>query len=108
MFTLVCRLVLSLSHAANTRDDSEFTRKTNLEPPQFASGPFLGNIGGPVRSLPDRFYDEEIEDDVPADTNEIQDDRSRRSDTNDPVQFGGEFTTSGRNIEEIATKASEN
>ena len=54
---LVNRLVLNLSHAVNTREDSEFRTRTNLEPPTFASGPFLGNIGGPVHTFADSPYD---------------------------------------------------
>ena len=51
------RLVLNLIHNANAREDSEFRTRTGLEPPTFASGPFLGSIGGPVRTLPDDFDD---------------------------------------------------
>ena len=63
---LVNRLVLNLNHAANAREDSdsELRTRTNLEPPTFAAGPFLGNIGGRVRSLSDEFYDDELEVEV--------------------------------------------
>ena len=52
------RLVLNLSKSANTREGSEFHTKTTLEPPIFAMGIPLGNIGGSVNTLPDDFYDE--------------------------------------------------
>ena len=52
------RLVLNLIHGANAREDSEFRTQTGLEPPTFATGPYLGNIGGPVRSLLDDFDEE--------------------------------------------------
>lgn len=56
---MVNRLVLNLSHGANAREeDSEFRTRTGLEPIFFASGPVLGNIGGPVRSFPDDWEDE--------------------------------------------------
>lgn len=57
---LINRLVLNLSHAANANDDSEFRTKTGLEPLSFASGPVLGNIGGPVRSFPDEDWEDEM------------------------------------------------
>ena len=46
------RLVLNLRHNANTREDSEFRTRTGLEPPAFAEGPVIGNIGAPLRVLP--------------------------------------------------------
>lgn len=52
------RLVLNLSHAANSREDTEFRSRTGLDPPVFASNPILGNIGAPLRMLPDDFYDD--------------------------------------------------
>ena len=55
------RLVLNLIHGADTREDSHFRTQTGLEPPTFAAGPYLGNIGGPVRTLPDDFDDELVE-----------------------------------------------
>ena len=93
------RLVLNLSHAANGREDSEFTTRTNLDPPKFASGPFLGNIGGPVRSLPDEFYDEELEDDVPANSDGVHVDRIGLLDIDDSMEFNVFPTTSERDIE---------
>ena len=59
--------MLNLSYSANSREDSEFRTRTNHVLPAFAVGPFLGNIGGPVRSLPDEFYDDEIDRDVVKD-----------------------------------------
>lgn len=59
---LINRLVLNLSHAANANDDSDFRTRTGLEPLSFASGPVLGNIGGPVRSFPDDDWDDEVPD----------------------------------------------
>ena len=56
------RLILNLIHGANAREDSEFRTQTGVEPPTFAAGPYLGNIGGPVRTLPDDFDDELVED----------------------------------------------
>ena len=53
------RLVLNLSHTANTREDSEFRTRTGLEPPIFVNNSILGNIGGPLRTLPDGFEDDE-------------------------------------------------
>ena len=50
---IVNRLVLSLIHGANERDDSEFRTRTGIEPPTFAVGPFLGGIGGSLLTLPD-------------------------------------------------------
>ena len=35
--------------------------RTGLEPPIFASGPILGNVGGPIRTLSDDF-DEELQE----------------------------------------------
>ena len=57
-FVLVNRLVLSLSDAANPQEDTEFRSRTGLEPPTFAAGPFLGNIGGPVRTIEDDLDDD--------------------------------------------------
>ena len=71
---LVNRLVLNLSHAANSREDSEYHTRTNLELPTFAKGPFLGNIGGPVHSLPDEYYNDEVEEDV-EDNEDVQPDQ---------------------------------
>ena len=74
---MVNRLVLNLSRVVNTREDSESRSSTNLGPPTFAAGPFLGNIGGHVRTLPDDFYDEE---EGAVDSNTIQADGSGQSD----------------------------
>ena len=62
---MVNRLVLSLSQAAsfNAREDSEFRSRTGIGPPIFASGPILGNIGGPVHTFLDDFNDEVFEGD---------------------------------------------
>lgn len=57
------RLVLSLSHAANERKDSEFRTRTGFEPPVFASGPALGNIGGPIPTFLDDLDDVSTESD---------------------------------------------
>ena len=56
---MVNRLILNLVQGADHREDSEFRTRTGLEPPGFASGPFLGDIGGPVRTLPD-----DVDDDI--------------------------------------------
>ena len=56
---LVNRLVLNLAHTANGHENSELYTKTLLDPPVFATGSFLGNIGGPVRSFLD---DMDLED----------------------------------------------
>ena len=69
---LINRLVLNLSHTANSREDSEFRTRTNLKPPTFATGPFLGNIGGPVHSLQDEFYDDEFGEDAIEDNEDVQ------------------------------------
>ena len=67
------RLILNLIHGANAREDSEFRTRTGLEPPTFATGPYLGNIGGPVRTLPDDFDDElEQGDDGTLNTGELE------------------------------------
>ena len=61
----VNRLVLNLSNAANTQEDANFRLQTGLEPPLFATGSILGNIGGPVRTSLDDFEDEYLgSDDV--------------------------------------------
>ena len=68
---LVNRLVLNLNHAANAREDTvesdlEFWSRNNLEPPTliFAEDALLGditsNLGGPVHSLLDEFYDGDV------------------------------------------------
>ena len=57
---------MNLRHVANTREVSEFRSRTSLEPPTFATGPFLGNIGGPVHTFLDEL-DEELEINVTAD-----------------------------------------
>ena len=72
---LVNRLILNLSHAANPSEDSELRTRTKLVPPTYAVGTFLGNIGGPVRSLPDEFYDDEFGEDVVKDNEDVQPDR---------------------------------
>ena len=48
-------------NAANAREESEFETRTGLESPIFAAGPFLGNIGGPVRTLLNDFDDDYLE-----------------------------------------------
>ena len=50
---IVNRLILNLIQGADHREDSDFRTVTGLEPPTFATGSFLGNIGGPLRTLPD-------------------------------------------------------
>ena len=60
---MVNRLVLDLIQGADTRGDSEFRTRTGVEPPMFATGPFLGNIGGPLRTLSDDTDDDYLEED---------------------------------------------
>ena len=50
---------MNLSHAADTSEESEFRSRTGIEPPTFAAGPVLGNIGGPLRTLPDDLDDDD-------------------------------------------------
>ena len=59
---IVNRLILNLIRGADDRagSDFEFQTRTGLEPPAFASGSFLGNIGGPVRTFPEDFDDDLI------------------------------------------------
>lgn len=52
---IVNRLVLNLIHTANADEDSVFRTRTGLEPPTFATGPFLGSIGGRFSYRPDDF-----------------------------------------------------
>ena len=47
----VNRLVLSLCHAANSQNDYTLRTRSEFEPPHFASGPILGNIGGIVHDV---------------------------------------------------------
>ena len=75
---MVNRLVLNLKHGANAREDSEFRTRTGLEPPAFASGPFLGSIGGPVRTMPDDF-DNDFKDDMLDDHDKVVNDTSTSS-----------------------------
>ena len=73
------RLILNLIQGANQREDSEFRTRTGLEPPMFAAGPILGNIGGPFRAFPDDMDSDEVDaenshidvynTDVPLNTN---------------------------------------
>lgn len=58
---MVNRLVLNLAQGANVREDSEFISPTDFEVPTFASGPFLGNIGGSVRIFSDDADVENLE-----------------------------------------------
>ena len=52
-----------------------------------------------MRSLPDRYYDEEYEDDVLSDTDEMRNNWPNASDFDDaPVQSDG---NAGRDIEEV-------
>ena len=64
------RLILNLIHGANAQEDSEFRTRTGLEPPTFATGPYLGNIGGPVRSFLDDFDDDFVDGDGGANPEE--------------------------------------
>ena len=57
---LVNRLVLNLSYATNNREGTDIRTTTNFGPLTFAAGPFLGNVGGPVRSFSDTF---DVDDD---------------------------------------------
>ena len=59
---MVNRLILNLVQGADQREDSEFRTRTGLEPPKFATGSFLGSIGGPLRTLPEDMGDELFED----------------------------------------------
>ena len=60
---IVNRLILNLVQGADNREDTELRTQTGLEPPVFATGPFLGDIGGPLRTLPDNMDDELYEGD---------------------------------------------
>ena len=73
---MINRLVLNLIHGANARDDSEFRTRTGLEPPTFATGPYLGNIGGPVRTLSDDFEDEFLDGDGGVSPGELENEPS--------------------------------
>lgn len=55
------RLVLNLRLTANTREDFEFRTCTGLETAVFAHGSIIGNIGAPVRTLPEG-WDEDVAD----------------------------------------------
>ena len=55
--------MLNLTQAADTREDFEFRSRTGLEPPIFATSSVLGNIGEPLRTIPDDFEDFEEGDD---------------------------------------------
>ena len=67
---MVNRLILNLVQGADNREDTEFRTRTGLEPPSFAAGSFLGDIGGPVRTLPDDM-DDELYDGDESDTDGI-------------------------------------
>lgn len=56
------RLVLNLIQGVDAREGSVYRSRTGLEPPTFAAGPYLGNIGGPVRNLLDDSDDRELVD----------------------------------------------
>ena len=56
------RLILNLIQGADQREDEEFWTRTGLEPPAFATGSFLGNIGGPLRTLSNDMDDVSFED----------------------------------------------
>ena len=55
------RLILNLIQGADQREDEEFRTRTGLEPPAFATGSFLGNIGGPLRTLSNNMFDVSFE-----------------------------------------------
>lgn len=57
---MVNRLVLNLTHAANSHGDSTFS-KSGLGPPVFASNSILGNIGGPVNTSFGDGFDEDLD-----------------------------------------------
>ena len=71
---LINRLALGFRHATNSREDSKLRTTTLRGPPTFAAGSFLGNIDGPIRSLPDEFYDDDdVEEDI-VENNALQSD----------------------------------
>ena len=93
--------MLNLSHAVNTREDSEFRTRTNLEPPTFASGPFLGNIGGPVHTFSDYPYDDEVDGNVTEDGNGFQaEEGTDGSAINAKIEYNA--TSSSTGIEDIS------
>ena len=59
---MVNRLALNLIQGADQREDSVFRTRTGMEPPAFATGSFLGNIGGPLRTVSDDEYDDTLEE----------------------------------------------
>ena len=50
--------MLNLCHTANAEEDSEFRSQTGLDPPMFVVDTILGDIGNPLRTLPDDLYNE--------------------------------------------------
>lgn len=50
---VVNRLILNLSHVANTRKDSESRTRSDFETLAFARNSMIGNIGAPVRTYLD-------------------------------------------------------
>ena len=50
---IVNRLVLSLSHAGNAKEETEFRTRTGRSAPVFSSDTVVGNIGAPIRTLSD-------------------------------------------------------
>ena len=97
-YTLVNRLVLNLCHAANTDEDSEFRSRTGLEPPNFASGPILGNIGGPVRTLSDDLDDGFPECDEPVIVGIVSNGTNEVVNAEGKIDSGS-YTSGGRDIE---------
>ena len=62
---MVNRLILNLIQGADQSENSEFRTRSGQESPAFATGPYLSNIGGSVRTIFDNMDDELFEvDDV--------------------------------------------
>ena len=55
--------MLNLMQGAEQCEVSEHRTQTGFEPPMFAAGPFLGNIGGPICTFPDDMDDEYFDGD---------------------------------------------
>ena len=78
---LALNLIQGASASASAREDSEFRTRTGLEPPTFAAGPYLGNIGGPVRTLPHDFDDDFVDASGENNFGESRRELDRQSDT---------------------------
>lgn len=86
---MVNRLVLNLSHIANSSDHSTFRSRTDLGPPVFASNNILGNIGAPVSSSFGSAFDVDL------------DEMGRASDNVHFDRDAGELATQLEAVEEI-------